>query len=227
MKISIPTSLCLLGFFAMGGTASAQTSPEAAAVIETWKDTAGGAARLDGVRSLEFKGSIQMGAGRPPAPLHLRLQKPDKYWMSIQLPAGESLILFDGRQGWYRTLLPGDPGRWEKMDRGESAELATRSWEANHPGGDAPLAGRQVAYEQGKVIIRYKSGKDRVRTFEKGLLLTEQNSDGLTRFADYKSFDGILFATRVVTQSAIGEVVTRFNSVKVNPSFPADQFKAN
>lgn len=204
--------------------ASAQQNAEVLQSAAT--EAVGGASKVAEIRSLEFIGTIQMMPGQPPAPLVVRVQKPNLYWMSITLPEGETRTLFDGKQGWYRTLLKGDAGVWEKMGRRESADLANRAWESAHYAAVSPQPGRKASAENGALRLKFASGADILRKYENARLVEETTADGTSRFSDFKSFGGILFATRVSTRTPIGDVTTKFSSIKVNPSFPLGQFDA-
>jgi len=196
-------------------------------LLATYAAAIGGEERLDKIESLEYRGTIIMAPGMDPAPLTVRIERPNRYWMKIQLPAGQTLSLFDGDKAWYRTILPDDPGTWEPMEAGEAAELKNRAFESARLDHRPDQEGRQTTVEDDTITITYAEGKPRVRTYQDGLLVKEKSADGVSVYSDYQEFGGIQFPTRIVTEAPLGEVVTVFDTILVNPEFPEGTFQAN
>jgi len=210
-----------------GGSLSAQASPEAEALLSKMRETVGGAGRLAAARTLEFRGTLIPAPGQEPAPITVRVARPNLYWMRIQLPAGEILNLFDGEKAWYRTVLPGDPGVWEPMEPAEGIELRTRAWETANPDGIMDLPGRTVSVDaEGRLVMTYTEGEPRKRVLTDGLPQVEESSDGATRLEAYQEFEGIRFPTKMTTRGPLGDVITQFNEVLINPEFAPEQFVA-
>jgi len=196
-------------------------------LLDAWVNAIGGAEAVGKVERLEYRGTIVMAPGLPPAPIVVRLEKPDKYRMKITLPAGSTLNLFDGEQAWYRTILADDPGQWEQMEVAEGLELKNLAFESAHLDHRPEVEARDVKLvEEGKLQITYPEGRDRTRVYRDGLLVEEISAEGTSRYSEYERFDGILFPTRIVTSSPLGEVITEFTEIKVNPTFPEGTFTA-
>lgn len=57
-------------------------------------------------------------------------------------------------------------------------------------------------------------------------LLWEENQDEKLLYYDYKSFDGLVFATRIIGQPKDGgEYVLYFSNIRINPSIDAKEFR--
>lgn len=227
MILRLLTVLCLGQLTANPLAIHAQEANPEPDLLATYAEAIGGQERLDQIESLEYRGTIIMAPGMDPAPVTVRIQRPNLYWMKIQLPAGETLSLFDGEQAWYRTILPDDPGNWEPMEPGEAAELKNRAFESARLDHAPDQPGRETGVKGNTITITYTEGEPRIRTYEDGLLVQEKSADGVSRFSDYKSFDGIKFPTRIVTGAPLGEVVTVFDKILLNPEFPTGTFKAS
>ncbi len=206
---------------------NAQVTPEAEVLLGKMRETVGGAERLAAVRTLEFRGTLVPAPGQEPAPITVKVARPNLYWMRIQLPAGEILNLFDGEKAWYRTVLPGDPGVWEPMEPAEAIELRTRAWETANPDGIMDLPGRTVGVDsEGHLVTSYTEGEPRMRVLVEGLPQLEKSSDGPTQLEAYQEFEGIRFPTKMTTRGPLGNVITQFNEVLINPEFAPEQFIA-
>jgi len=204
-----------------------QAQEEIDAVLDAWVEAIGGEEAVGKVERLEYRGTIVMAPGLPPAPIVVRLEKPDKYWMKITLPAGSTLNLFDGEKAWYRTILADDPGQWEQMEVAEGRELKNMAFESAHLDHRPEVEAREVELvEEGQLQITYPEGRDRTRIYRDGFLVEEISAEGTSRYSNYKRVDGVMFPTRIVTSSPLGEVVTEFTEIEVNPTFPEGAFTA-
>ncbi len=209
------------------GLSARATDESVEALLDAFAQSVGGETALDAVERVEYRGHIIMADGLDPAPIIVRVEKPNRLWIRIVLPAGETLSLFDGERAWFRTLLPDDPGAWEPMEPAESIELRNRAYETAALSHRPELPGREVKLAApGTLAIHYDEGEPRERIYEAGRLIQETTVEGESRFFDYREFGGIAFPTRIVTQSPFGAVTTQFDEVQVNPEFPADTFRA-
>lgn len=193
---------------------------------QAWVEALGGQERLGEVERVEVRGSTQMMVDSDPFPLIIRAEKPNRLWMSVSLPAGEVIRLYDGEQAWFRTILPDDPGEWFPMEPGEAAEFRNLAYETAHLNAATEMSGREVsAAADGAVLIEYPSGVSRKRWYdEAGLLIRETSADGDSEFSAFEEFDGIPFATEITTHSGGGSTATRIDEVLINPEFEPDQF---
>lgn len=223
MKSAAITLFTLLG---AGLTGFAETAEE---IEARYVEALGGEERLAEIETMEIRGSTQLMAGTDPAPLVIRTEKPHHYWMSIELPAGEVIQLYDGEKAWFRTVLPDDPGEWMPMEESEAVELRNLAWEAAHLNALVPMPGRTLALaEDGQgLVVDYPSGTARKRWFnEEGLLIRETSIEGDTEFEAFTEFGGIPFATEITTPKAGGPLTTQIEEVLINPGFAPDQFVA-
>lgn len=133
---------------------------------------------------------------------------------------------YDGNKGWtYNEISAKNevvPHYLPDSFDSDILDFAKKGFEAHYLG--------QEQFEQ-KTCYKIELIKNTNRTTycfstENYSLLWEENKDEKLIYSDYKTFNGLRFATKVIGQpKAGGEYVLKFNSIQINPKIDEKHFR--
>jgi hypothetical protein len=194
-----------------GASAVAQTVDD---VVRHYVQARGGLARLRSVSALRMSGTLELGDVS--SPFVIELKRPGKMRTEFTVEGGKAVRAFDGRTGWVKAPLPGEPARI--MDAEDAAEARAQADVDLSPLVDAAAKGctvelvgrdRLLEGETWKVVVRGKDLPPRtisldarthlVVQVEDRRTLDGQEVDFVTEVGDYRAVDGILFPHRFET----------------------------
>jgi hypothetical protein len=232
----------LIGALLVMVAAACSGRPRTAQQLIARSVQAHGGERLSKWDTLTLKGTVKVDDGISYAAAYLVYAKqPDKLKVEQDLTADRGRLFYEyflnGRVAWSRrNLLPGvverkQMQRWLNQcygvayyaNHGTAFALQPDSqvqWET--PAGDQDPRGSSTVTRPAYVVA-VEAGQEIFELFidkETFYLLQESTAGGRRVFWDFKTFDGVVWPTKIreVTKSRSGEVVTpyTFDSVKYN-----------
>jgi len=221
--------------FAFANFAGAQSLKE---VLDNYFK-ASGQDKLMAAQSFYVKAKVsQMGMDLP---MEMKIKKPEKFIVTIDLQGQKIIQAFDGEKGWMINPmmgadvqeLSGDQLAQAKQQVDMEGELF--NYEAK--GHTAELAGKVNV--DGKEMYRIKlttkdgSTKDYfidVATNLVSKVKSKVSAQGQTVdveqvMSDYKTIDGITMAMKIESKTPMGSAVILMEEVKINESFDDSVFK--
>ncbi|HSJ06407.1 MAG TPA: hypothetical protein VK936_06885 [Longimicrobiales bacterium] len=220
--------LCAIAAVALmvagGGDAlRAQDLPEAEALIGRYQQALGGTGALDGRNTMRAKGRFSMPAAGLDAAFESYAARPNRTAMRVEIPGfGEIRSGYTGDTGWSMNPAEG-PRLLESAEAIQAADEAAFESTLRTPQSIASATtvertslGGQECY---KVKLVWHSGRETHDCYgvESGLLvgtMTRQVTnmgtlDAVTLYDDYRSFDGVLMASRITIQvMGVEQVIT-------------------
>lgn len=203
----------------------------------------GGAAAWDGVDSLRFTGTMEIGQGME-VPFEMLQQRPGKMCLEYEFDGDTVTQCSDGEQGWKDIPFRGPSGpramtaeelaeatdgadpRGLLIDSGSRGHQVTRLGRQQVDGRDVDVV--SVALPSGstrQVYLDAASGLEVMVASKRMLAKRERRVE--TRFSDWKMTDGILIA-RTQTSQTEGDDASHaltIDAVEINPVIPADRFQ--
>ncbi|HUH34882.1 MAG TPA: hypothetical protein VL022_03540 [Moheibacter sp.] len=202
---------------------SAQTAEE---IIHQNLEKSGGIKNWKNLNSIILHGDALLSLEES-FPMVIYHQRPYQKKV-VFLVQGKELLNegFDGKKAWTYNQLSGKnevvPNYQPDAFDSDILDYAKKGFEANYLG--------QEQFEQ-KTCYKVELVKNTNRTTycfstDNYALLWEENQEEKMVYSDYKVFNGLRFATKIVGQpKAGGEYVIKFNSIQINPKIDEKQFK--
>ena len=167
--------------------------------------------KFDKVKTVEMKAKAsQMGME---IPMTIKLKKPNKFRMEMELQGQKAITAFDGEHGWtiapWISPEPQDLAGEQLEQAKEQADLQGDLWDWEKKGHKATLMGKEEVEgtEVYKVKLEKKSGDVQYYYIDtdsnmllKTVTTTKQNGQEMeveSIMGNYKSFDGITIPTSI------------------------------
>ncbi len=236
MTLAIPQKSGALGrlvalslLLTLGALAlQAQTVPTAQSLIARHDSLIGGRRVLESHSSMKLTGSFTLAAAGIEAPLEILKRKPNQYLFRTSLgQMGELLQGYDGTTAWAvqpgqgAMLLTGDQGKQIAEQADFFADLHdTTRFSAMETVGEADFEGKRawqvkLTRKDGTVLNEYF---DVTTGLSAGGTTTIQSQMGPLEttavYADYKDFNGLRMATRIVQRNPQFEIVLSIATVE-------------
>jgi hypothetical protein len=211
-------------------------------VVHGYVQARGGLARLRSVTSLRLRGTLELGSVS--SPFVIELKRPGKMRTEFSVEGRTAVRAFDGRTGWVKAPLPGEPAR--AMDAEDAAEARAQADVDLSPLVDAAAKGctvelvgrdRLLEGETWKLVVREKDRPPRtisldarthlVVRVEDRRTLDGREVDFVTEVGDYRPVDGILFPHRFETgpRGSMDRQRLLVQRVEVNPPLDDERFE--
>ncbi len=210
-------------------------------VVRLWAAATGGLDRIRAIRSVRMTGRITFKDGVP-HPIVVELSRPGRIRTEVAFPAGPWVQVFDGRQGWVVSPVP---GAGVQPMTPEQAANAPEQADIDGPLVDSARKGIRLALEGRESV----DGKDawRIRVTRADGVVRHLDLDAATSlkirwegdlgegtdrktnaslFSDYRTVAGLSFPFRIVSGIAGGDVGQEivFEKVEVDPAIPESAF---
>lgn len=202
-------------FFLVTGTAAGQSADDIiyhnlqnSGGVKNWKNLNSLIIRGDALLSLEESYSLIIYHERP-------------YRKKVAFIVGGKEILnegYDGKNGWTYNQ---NTGKNEPLLGYQPDSFENDLLDFKRKGYTADYKGKETF--EGKECYKVELTKNTNKTtycfsVTDYSLLWEENKDEKQMYYDYKKFNGLEFATRIIAQpKGGGEYVLKFNSIKINP----------
>lgn len=221
--------------FAITNFADAQTLNEV--LDKYFKAT--GQEKLMAAQSFYVKAKVsQMGMDLP---MEMKIKKPEKFIVSIDLQGQKIIQAFDGEKGWMINPMVGaDPvelaGEQLAQAR-QQVDMEGELYNLEAKGHSAELAGKVNVdgKEMYRIKLTTKDGNTKdyfidVATNLVSKVKTKVSAQGQTVdveqvMSDYKTIDGITMAMKIESKTPMGNAVITMEEVKINESFDDSVFK--
>lgn len=195
-------------------------------------------AALDAVRTIHFKGTLELNATTR-VPIDIVFQKDDRQRITASAEKVVETTALDGYDAWQKRADAATPTRWQLtlLDAQQVKKLRANTWENLHffrgiekrggrvvHGGDATVDGKacvKLTYFHSETIwfARYfdqATGK---------LVKTETDNGSEIREEGEMMGNGIRFPKKVISKSPNGQITTiTFDSLELNQPVPAAEF---
>lgn len=216
----IPVILLLLF---SGMQINAQTADE---IITRHLENSGGIAQWKSLNSIIIHGDAILGLDQA-FPLVIYHKRPYQKKVVFIVQGNEVLNEgYDGSNGWTYSEIS---GKNEIMRNYQPDAFDTDLLEYKKKGFEAALIGKAKSEntECYKIELIKNTNKTTycfaVNDYK---LLWEENKDEKLLYYDYKKFNGLEFATRIIGQPVNGgEYVLKFNKIEINPAIADKVFK--
>ncbi|HCE56675.1 MAG TPA: hypothetical protein DER09_02485 [Prolixibacteraceae bacterium] len=221
--------------FAFANVANAQSLNE----VLDMHFKASGQEKLMAAQSFYVKAKIsQMGMDLP---MEMKIKKPEKFIMTIDLQGQKIIQAFDGEKGWMINPMVGaDPvelaGEQLAQAR-QQVDMEGELFNYEAKGHTAELAGKVNV--DGKEMYRIKlttkdgvtkdyfidAATNLVSKVKSKVSAQGQTVDVEQILSDYKTIDGITMAMKIEQKSPMGSAVIIIEEVKMNETFDDSVFK--
>ena len=196
-------------------------------IIKKNLENSGGEQAWNNLNSIILKGEALLNVDYT-YPITIKHQRPYNKKVSFFIGGKEVLNEgYDGDKGWTysdiqkKNVIVPD----YKPDAFDSDLLKYKQ-----KGFNVKYIGKET-YEPGKQCLKVELTKNKNQSFycfdEKSYaLVLEENGDEVLLYQDYKKFNGLSFATKIVGRPKEGgEYIIRFNSILINPFIDKKEFK--
>jgi hypothetical protein len=234
-----PPLATLLLLALAAGAASAQTVDD---VVRRYLQARGGLEKLRAVQSLRLTGTMEVPGVPEAAPFVMELKRPHLMRTEFTIGGQTATRAYDGRAGWARLPLPGEPPR--PMSAEDSAEAADQADVDLSPLVDASAKGFAVELvgkdripggETWQLKVKGTLGPRTVHIDTKTHLViaTEETRtvegrpvDFITNVGDYRSVQGLQFPFRIEVgpKGSIDRQKLVLTRVEVNPPIDDARF---
>lgn len=213
---------CFLLIFASPNV-KAQTAEQ---IIHNHLESSGGTANWKKLNSIILKGDVILGLEQS-YPMSVYHRRPYEKKVVFTVEGKEMLNEgYDGKNGWTYNELSGkneilknyQPDAFDS----DIMDYAKKGFTANYTG---------KSTSDGKECYKVELTKNVNKvtycfSTQNYALLWEENKDEKLFYYDYKKFNGLEFATRIVGQPKDGgEYVIHFSSIQINPTIDDKVFK--
>lgn len=189
-----------------------------------------GQEKLAAVKSYSIKAKVsQMGMEFP---MEMKMKRPDKFRMDMDIQGQEMVQAFDGEKGWMIVPgmgsgpqdLTGDQLKQARLQIDIDGEL----YQYEKKGLTVDLVGKVKDGDKEAFYVKVTDEKGDVKNYfidaEKFVInkvKAKVSAMGQTleveqRFMDYKNVDGILMATKIESDSPMGTATILMNEIKFN-----------
>jgi len=198
----------------------------------------GSEAALDAVRTIHFKGTLELNATTR-VPIDIVFQKDNQQRITASAEKVIETTALDGYDAWQKRADAASPARWQLtlLDAQQVKKLRANTWENLHffkgiekrggrvaPGGDATVDGKACV----KLTYFHTDAIWFARYFDKAtgkLVKTETDNGSEIREEGELLANGIRFPRKVISKSPNGQVTTiTFETLELNQSVPAAEF---
>ena len=191
---------------------------------------ANGQEKLVAVKTYSIKAKIsQMGTEMP---LEMKMKRPDKFRMEMDVQGQKMIQAFDGEKGWviapWVSPEPQELSGDQLKQAMEQANIDGELYNYEKNGLTVELTGKVKDGDSNAYLVKVTNDKGDVKSYfidtEKYLInkvKAKVNAMGQTveveqRFAEYKNIDGIMIATKIESVSPMGTATISMNEVKFN-----------
>lgn len=202
---------------------SAQT---AESIINQHLENSGGISNWKNLNSIILKGEATLGIEQSFS-LVIYHRRPYEKKVAFIINGKEVLNEgYDGKNGWTFSEISKKnekvPGYQPDSFESDMMEYSKKGFEAQYIG-----KAKEEGKECYKVVLTKHTNKITYCFSTKDYsLLSEETNDEKTLYFDYKSFDGLQFATKQIGRPKDGgEYVIRFNQIQINPVIADRVFK--
>jgi hypothetical protein len=198
-----------------------------------------GQEKLADIQSFYIKAKVsQMGMEMP---MEMKIKKPEKFIMTIEMQGQKMIQAFDGQKGWMiAPWVSADPQELagEQLNQAKSkVDMNGELYDFEKKGSTAELGGKVNV--DGKDAFRIKlttkdgNTKDYfidANTYYITKVKTKVSAQGQTVdveeiMGDYKTIDGITMAMKVESKSPMGSAIILMEEIKFNEKFDDAIFK--
>ena len=201
----------------------AQTAEQ---IIHQHLENSGGISNWKKLNSIILKGDAILGLDQS-YPMTIYHRRPYEKKVSFTVQGKEMLNEgYDGKNGWTFNEIS---GKNEIMKSYEPDSFDSDMLDYQKKGFTAKFTGK--ATSEGKECYKVELTKNVNKvtycfSTKDYTLLWEENGEEKLMYYDYKKFNGLEFATRIVGQpNDGGEYVINFSSIKINPAIDDKVFK--
>ncbi|SMC53124.1 LolA family protein [Moheibacter sediminis] len=202
---------------------SAQT---AESIINQHLESSGGISKWKGLNSIILKGSVTLGIEESFS-MVIYHRRPYEKKVAFIIEGKEVLNEgYDGKNGWTFSEISKKnekvPGYQPDSFDSDMMEYSKKGFEAQYIG-----KAKEEGKECYKVVLTKHTNKITYCFSTKDYsLLSEETNEEKTLYFDYKSFDGLQFATKQIGRPKDGgEYVIKFNQIQINPAISDKVFK--
>lgn len=207
-------------------TAAGLFGQTAESIINQHLESSGGISKWKNLNSIILKGNATLSVEQS-FPLVIYHRRP--YEKRVAFIVGGKEVLnegYDGKNGWtYNEISKKN----EKVAGYEPDSFDSDMLEYSKKGFEAQYLGK--AKEEGKECYKIQLIKHTNKIIycfstKDYTLLSEETEEEKILYFDYKSFDGLQFATKLIGRPKKGgEYIIRFNQIQINPSIDDKVFK--
>lgn len=201
-----------------------QTADE---IIKNNLARSGGEKAWNNLNSIILKGEAHINVDYS-YPIIIQHQRPYNKKVSFVIDGKEVLNEgYDGKNGWtYSEIQKKNvimPNYTPDSFDSDLLKYNQKGFKVNYKG--------KETYEKGKQCHRIELLKNKNQSFfcfdEKTYVLVfEENKDEILFYQDYKNFNGLSFATKIVGKPKEGgEYIIKFNTIQINPTIDKKVFK--
>lgn len=195
-------------------------------------------AALDGVRTIHFKGTLELDANTR-VPIDIVFQKDNQQRITASAEKVIETTALDGYDAWQKRTDAAAPSRWQLtlLDAQQVKKLRANTWENLHffkgiekrggrveHGGESDVDGRTCI----KLTYYHTDAIWFARYFDKAtgkLMKTVTDNGSEIREEGEMVVDGIRFPKKVISKSPNGQVTTiTFDRLELNKPVPASEF---
>lgn len=209
--------------FCFGTTVSAQDANE---IIQNHLEKSGGINNWKNLNSIIIKGNAILALDQS-FPIIIHHRRPYKKKV-VFIVEGKELLNegYDGEKGWSYNELS---GKNEVVKNYQPDAFDSDIMDYRKKGFKADYTGKSERDgEECYMIVLTKNTNKITYCFSTKdySLLWEDNKEERLNYYDYKKYNGLEFATRIIGQPKDGgEYVLHFNSIQINPSIDDKEFK--
>ena len=208
-------------------TSALSYSQSADQIISNNLEKSGGEKAWNNLNSIILKGEAHLSVDNA-YPLLIQHQRPYNKRVSFIIEGKEILNEgYDGKNGWTyseiqkkNVIVPDySPDAFDS----DLLKYKQKGFKVTKVG--------KIAYEKGKECHKIELLKNKNQSFycfddKTYQLVFEENKEETLYYYDYKSFDGLSFATKIIGKPKEGgEYIIRFNTIKINPYIDKKVFK--
>ena len=221
--------------FAFANVANAQSLNE----VLDMHFKASGQDKLMAAQSFYIKAKVsQMGMEMP---MEMKIKKPEKFIVSIDLQGQKIVTAFDGEKGWMINPMMGTEPQELAGDQlaqaRQQVDMEGELFNYEAKGHSAELAGKVNVdgKEMYRIILTTKDGNTKdyfidVATNLVSKVKSKVSAQGQTVdveqvMSDYKTIDGITMAMKIESKTPMGNAVILMEEVKMNEKFDDSVFK--
>lgn len=221
--------------FAFANVANAQSLNE----VLDMHFKASGQDKLMAAQSFYIKAKVsQMGMEMP---MEMKIKKPEKFIVSIDLQGQKIITAFDGEKGWMINPMMGTEPQELAGDQlaqaRQQVDMEGELFNYEAKGHSAELAGKVNVdgKEMYRIKLTTKDGNTKdyfidVATNLVSKVKSKVSAQGQTVdveqvMSDYKTIDGITMAMKIESKTPMGNAVILMEEVKMNETFDDSVFK--
>lgn len=221
--------------FAFANVANAQSLNE----VLDMHFKASGQDKLMAAQSFYIKAKVsQMGMEMP---MEMKIKKPEKFIVSIDLQGQKIVTAFDGEKGWMINPMMGTEPQELAGDQlaqaRQQVDMEGELFNYEAKGHSAELAGKVNVdgKEMYRIKLTTKDGNTKdyfidVATNLVSKVKSKVSAQGQTVdveqvMSDYKTIDGITMAMKIESKTPMGNAVILMEEVKMNEKFDDSVFK--